>query len=773
MDTFRERQQLASVNPAGYSAQLSQGVRVIWYFFFFLVSGFCGILYELVWLRLAMAQFGVTTPLVSIVLSMFMAGLGLGSWAAATFIRRYEERMNFPPLRLYALCELLIGASALLVPLQMRWGHRLLEQLSGQNGISSGAYYLVAGSWLALTMIPWCACMGATIPLAMFAIRRTAKDQTGRSFSFLYVANLVGAVAGALIPLLFIEVFGFHGTLRIGIALNLAVAVSAALLSVASERSTIVQNAVPAQPVSSVPGATKGILFLLFLTGLTTMGMEVVWIRLFTPTVGPMVYSFAMILASYLFATFVGSRIYRFWSRKYSAEGAMIWILLSLLGILPLVTTDLRFMMTPALRVFVGVMPFSCAIGFLTPMLVDRWSQGDPGRAGKAYAVNVLGCILGPLIAGFLILPLAGEHLAMLLFLTPFMAMAVFPVGGARLSSADRAAGYVIALASVLIFFGTKDFETIFPQRVVLRDSAATVIATEASGQKQLLVNGIAMTGLNPITKMMAHLTLASHLQPPQNTLVICFGMGTTFRSALTWGIPTTVVDLIPSVPKLFSYYHSDAAQVVASPGARIITDDGRRFLERTSETFDSIIVDPPPPVPAAGSSLLYSKEFYALVKEHLRAGGIFQQWLPGGDAATEAAVAKSLRESFPYIRVFGYRRVSGLHYLCSMSPIPERNAAQMAAQMPAKAITDLAEWGPYQNPEQQLAIPVPDRGIINGLIALSPDTPALQDDRPINEYYFLRAPCPDCFPGVDFVRQLLYSGFGKIVQAGILSSRR
>jgi len=129
-------------------------VRVIWYFFFFLVSGFCGILYELVWLRLAMAQFGVTTPLVSIVLSMFMAGLGLGSWAAGTLIRRYEGRTNFPPLRLYALCELLIGVSALLVPLQMLWGHRLLEQLSGQNGISSGSYYLVAGTWLALTMIP-------------------------------------------------------------------------------------------------------------------------------------------------------------------------------------------------------------------------------------------------------------------------------------------------------------------------------------------------------------------------------------------------------------------------------------------------------------------------------------------------------------------------------------------------------------------------------------------------------------------------------------------
>jgi predicted membrane-bound spermidine synthase len=750
-------------------------VRVIWYFFFFLVSGFCGILYELVWLRLAMAQFGVTTPLVSIVLSMFMAGLGLGSWAAGTLIRRYEGRTNFPPLRLYALCELLIGISAILVPLQMLWGHRLLEQLSGQNGISSGSYYLVAGTWLALTMIPWCACMGATIPLAMFAIRRDMKGETKRSFSFLYVANLLGAIAGATIPLLFIEVFGFRGTLRVGTILNFAVALSAFLLSLGTERASAPEIAVPAQPATVINGSQKGILSLLFLTGLATMGMEVVWIRLFTPSIGPMVYSFALILASYLFATFVGSRIYRAWSRNHSVEGAMIWVLLSLLGILPLVATDLRSLMSPLVRVFIGVMPFSAAMGFLTPMLVDRWSQGDPGRAGRAYAVNVLGCILGPLLAGFLVLPLAGEHTAMLIFILPFMAMAVYPVGVAKLSKADRIFAYSVVAAAVLVFVLTKNFESAFPRRVVLRDSAATVIATEAGTlhEKQLLVNGIAMTGLSPITKMMAHLTLASHEQPPQNTLVICFGMGTTFRSALTWGIPATVVDLIPSVPKLFPYYHSDAAQVTALPGARIISDDGRRFLERTSQTFDSIIVDPPPPVPAAGSSLLYSKEFYALVKEHLRAGGIFHQWLPEGDRATEAAVARSLKDSFPYVRVYSYVGVPGLHYLCSTSPIPVRTPAELVARMPAKALADLVEWGPFKDPQQQFGIVNPNRYTLDNLIALSPDTPALQDDRPVNEYYFLRTPCPDCIPGVEYVRQHLYSGFGKFLHPGTVVASR
>ena len=99
---------------------------MIWFFLFFSISGFCSILYEIVWLRLAMAQFGVTSALVSIVLSMFMAGLGLGSWLSGHLIRKYGESSSTPALRLYALTELLIGTSALLVPHILRlWLYRL------------------------------------------------------------------------------------------------------------------------------------------------------------------------------------------------------------------------------------------------------------------------------------------------------------------------------------------------------------------------------------------------------------------------------------------------------------------------------------------------------------------------------------------------------------------------------------------------------------------------------------------------------------------------
>ncbi|MGH7284216.1 MAG: hypothetical protein ACRELY_22040, partial [Polyangiaceae bacterium] len=135
-----------------------------WYFAFFFLSGFCSILYELVWLRLSMAQFGVTTAQVSIVLSVFMAGMGLGSWAAGAITRRYGKNLGFAPLRLYAITELLIGCSALVVPWELERGRSLAELLTGSAAVSSSAHYVASGFVVALIMVPWSTCMGATIP---------------------------------------------------------------------------------------------------------------------------------------------------------------------------------------------------------------------------------------------------------------------------------------------------------------------------------------------------------------------------------------------------------------------------------------------------------------------------------------------------------------------------------------------------------------------------------------------------------------------------------
>src|SRR6202795_1667183 len=701
---------------------------MVWFFWFFFVSGFCSVLCELIWLRLSMAQFGVTTALTSIVLSVFMAGLGAGSWFAGALMRRYGGRINFPPLRLYALLELLIGLSALVVPAELVWGHRLLEGLADRAAVSSAAYYLLSGAWLAATMVPWSACMGATIPVAMFAIRKRQQEGDGRSFRFLYLANVLGAMLGSFLPLLLIESYGFHKTLRIGAILNVAIAVSAFVVSLASGP---VQARVssPSSEDADAYGATdsrRSVLVLLFTTGLATMGMELLWIRLFTPYIGPVVYAFGMILVAYLLATFVGSRVYRNWSRTRKQESRLTWISLALLGMLPLLPADVRIPLHVVVRVFLGVMPFAGMMGFLTPMLVDRWSGGDPDRAGRAYAVNVVGCIVRPLVSGFLLLPLVGQHWSVFLLTLPWFAMA-FPSRRARgFRPFSRAWAYGILALALSVLLATKDFETQFDVRRVLRDSTATVIAEGEGKDRRLLVNGMGMTILTPITKMMAHLPLASLDHTPHSALIICFGMGTTFRSVVSWNISGTVVELVPSVPRLFSYYHADAAEVMASPFAHVVIDDGRRFLERSPAKYDAIIIDPPPPVPPAGSSLLYSQDFYAVANQRLEPGGILQQWLPEGDDPTQASVARALKNSFPYVRVFRGIEGWGWHFLASERPIPIRTAAELVARMPASAVSDMMEWGPAPSPAEQMKRALSGQISIDAIVAYSAATPVL-----------------------------------------------
>jgi spermidine synthase len=714
-----------------------------YFFVFFFISGFCSVLYEIVWLRLSMAQFGVTSALVSIVLSMFMAGLGLGSWASGYLLRKYELLLRYPPIRLYALAELLIGVSAILVPYELVWGRTQLVRLALS---SSWAWNVASGVWIGLTLIPWCACMGATIPVAMLAIRNDFQREQQRSFSFLYLANVLGAVAGAIVPLYLIEIYGFHSTLKIGAWLNALLALSAMSLSLGrrdpeGSGRRVEPSSVPAPPQQRV--ANRRLLFLLFATGCTSMGVEVIWIRQFTPYLGTVVYAFGSILACYLSSNFLGSRIYRDWSRNHQPASYTGLALIGLFVLLPLISANPQFDLSRLLRLVVGIVPFSVAMGFLTPMLVDRWSGGDPEKAGSAYAVNVVGCIAGPLLSGFLFLPLMSERWVLFIFALPWLVLIGVPAPSShrivRKATWRRIISYAPAFLALLLVALSKDYEDQFAHREVLRDSTATIVATGEGTDKRLLVNGVGITSLTPITKMMAHLPLAFLDRAPRNALVVCFGMGTTYRSLLSWGIPTTAVELVPSVPRMFWYFHSDGPQLLRSPLSHVVIDDGRRYLERSAEQYDVITIDPPPPIEAAGSSLLYSEEFLSTVKQRLRPGGILQLWLPGGDAVVEASIARAVTESFPHVRAFHGFEGWGYHFIASNNPIPNLTAAQLAQRLPDKAIEDLTEWGPQPTGEGEFAAILSSELSLDTMIAEAPSAPALRDDWPANEYYVLR----------------------------------
>jgi spermidine synthase len=242
----------------------------------------------------------------------------------------------------------------------------------------------------------------------------------------------------------------------------------------------------------------------------------------------------------------------------------------------------------------------------------------------------------------------------------------------------------------------------------------------------------------------MVHLPLASLEKPPQKGLVLCLGMGTSFRSMMSWHIPVTVVELVPSVAKLLPLFHPDGEKLLTAPEGHIVVDDARRFLERSQEIFSVIVIDPPPPVEAAASSLLYSRELYAAASKRLAPDGILQQWIPWeadnyDEALLLVAMTKALSESFPHVRVFKSVEGWGLHFLASNRPIPLRTTRQMAALLPEKAAVDLVEWGPYETPQAQFAAVLSQEVLVSDIIALSPGVRAISDDRPTNEYYLVR----------------------------------
>lgn len=717
--------------------QFARGRRFLLGCFF--LSGFTALLYQTVWMRLALARFGVNSSVVATVLTVFMLGLTIGTVLAGRHVERAEARFGIHGLRIYGLAEFVVGLGGWFVPFLFTWARAALLSLGSGN---SASYTIASSVLITVILLPYCTAMGLTFPTAVSFLRR-AESGGGKSFSALYLANVLGALSGALLtPLVLIEALGFLATSFAAACLNLMIG-GAALLAFRGVR---LQTATPARqkPAAMPDSSSAARRGALFLTGFCTMGMEVLWTRIYPPFIGTFVYSFAGILATYLVATGIGSALYRRF--RHRAEWTRLgtwWPWLSAASLLPLAAASERLPLPGPLRIVMGLTPLCAILGYLTPSLVDLEAGDDPKRVGSAYSLNLLGCVLGPMAAGFLLAPLFGNKLSVLLLALPlflfFLAAPVRKEGSAVWKIVSVAVGASLFLSTAL-------FEDAYPRGQVKNDHAATVVAAGTGLDRHLYVNGVGMTSLTVITKMMAHFP-AAHIprQPGErfDALVICFGMGATFRSFASWDADVTAVELIPSVPSFYGYYFPDGPGRVADSKGRlkIEIDDGRRFLDRSSKQYDIIAIDPPPPVEAAASSLLYTKEFYASAIPRLKPGGIVQAWLPTADRETIAGVTLALMESFPHVRVFRSLEDWGYHFTASMLPVPRLSDSALLSRMPEAAVADMTEWHkevpPIQFMRRMLANElIPDSLLLDG--ERWKNVP-ITDNNPVNEFFFLR----------------------------------
>ncbi len=704
-------------------------------FAMFLLSGFCGLLYQVVWLRLAFAKFGVITPVISVVLSVFMLGLSLGSVIAGKWARGWSARFKVSPIFLYGIVEILIGLSAFIVPVAYDVFSR---SLLGMGEMSSVGYLFNSAFLIMLAILPWCVLMGMTFPLGI-AFLETESPQDKKGFSFLYLANVIGAMLGtALTALVFVETLGFRKTLYIAALANFAIGGLSLWLAAKRGNQPLKPQAPQAMDSTAFAGSvSKRLAYgLLFMTGFCSMAMEVVWTRAFTPVTSTTIYSFAFLLTTYLLATWVGSYFYRkHLAAQKTLPLAKVLNWLALTSLLPLLVND-PLLHPTVFHLFLGLFPICALLGYLTPQLIDSYSAGNAEKTGAAYAVNVLGCIIGPLFAGYLLLSFLGVKWSLLILALPFFAYAFLQ--DRRVFSGKTALASVVLLTLAVLSRSYED-RAAGSGDWIKRDYTATVIAKGEGMNKELLVNGFGMTVLTPITKVMAHFPLASLKEKPESALVICFGMGTTFRSLVSWGIDTTAVELVPSVKDMFGYYHKDAAEVVAKPNGHIVVDDGRRFLARTGKRFDLITIDPPPPVEAAGSSLLYTREFYDLIKSRLKPNGIMMHWFPGGEPKILYSISRSIIDKFKYVKVYQSVENVGFHFFASDVEFPEETGPALIARMPSAAKDDLMEWFPGQTIEEIFRRILARRVPIEIATGAEFDVPLISDDRPYNEYFLGR----------------------------------
>lgn len=717
-------------------------------FLVFFLSGFCGLLYQIVWLRLAFRAFGVITPVLSVVIAIFMLGLALGAWAGGRWIHSLSERTRVSPAYYYAMAELVIGIGAFVVPALFSLSESYLLTF---GEMSSAGYLAVSAMLIGISILPWSIAMGLTFPFMMAWLKGTDRSDT-TGFSYLYLANVIGAMSGAFITAFaLIEILGFEKTLWLAGAINLTIAA----LGISLDKSCPYPFGADYPEKSReerFPAGTKpqeSPLFLgviLFVTGFATTALEVVWTRAFTPVLTTTVYAFAFLITAYLLATWIGSYFYRRDLRLGSVRSnGTLFALLAVSAFLPVIINDPRVNYSKLTLLF-SIMPFSAILGYLTPRIIDQFSDGYPKSAGKAYAVNIVGCIIGPLTASYLLLPAIGSKSAMVLLALPFLLFFFIywkPLAG---MPAFRAVAGAAAVAALIVSFavnigyedrlGAFDFSK---DAVIRRDHTATIISYGKDFNKKLFVNGIGITVLTPITKMMAHWPLAHLKEPPKSALVICFGMGTTFRSLMSWpDLKVTAVELVPSVRDAFGYYFADAGKIMKNPNGRVIIDDGRRFLKRTVEKFDVITIDPPPPVQAAGSSFLYSRDFYDIVKMRLNDGGILQQWIPiGGDTLDNKAIIRALTDAFPHVKAYSSVEGWGLHFLASMQPIDSPPVETLLSRLPLQAKKDMMEWHTNKEPKEMMKTML--RFTVDASTLVTEDDVMITDDQPVNEYFILR----------------------------------
>ncbi|MCS5635139.1 MAG: fused MFS/spermidine synthase [Myxococcota bacterium] len=625
----------------------------------FFISGFAALLYETAWTRELAFVFGTSELAVTAVLAAYMAGLALGAAIAG----RWAHRVRRPVLA-YGVIELGIGLGALAVPFAIRALMGIYVQWLGgldappeSVGLTTALFHL-GGAFLVL--VPCTALMGATLPLlARHAVR--SDEEVGPRIGYLYAVNTAGAICGAVTAaFLLLPALGLRQTIYVGALANGLVFGAAALLS----RYAPVVDGTPARrSVGFSP-----VLLLIAISGMVSFVYEVLWVRLLGFVLGASTAAFATMLASFLIGISLGSALAsRFatdarraglgFASAQLATALMAWLTFSFADSIPALAQSLHAsasnLMPGAVMAVLVLLPVTICIGASFPFAVRLMAvdmDDAPSASARVYAWNTLGSIVGSVSAGFFLLPSFGFEGTLLAGVSINLALAL---AAALLFSSGRWM-QVLATLTVLAVLGLV-IRTPSPPLGLLGLSAfsqggqnreidflgvgrsATVTLNRIPYALQVSTNGLPESVIqrpaNPpdLYQEGRWLSLLPVLARPdtERYLIIGLGGGRTLGA-----VPASVreVDLIELEPEIVKANRKavtlfDLPDPLDDPRLSLRIGDARGALMLTGKNYDAIISQPSHPW-TSGASHLYTREFFELVEQRLKPGGVFVQWM-------------------------------------------------------------------------------------------------------------------------------------------------
>ncbi len=742
--------------------------------FIFFFSGFSSLMYQVAWQRLLTLYYGVGAISMTLIVSVYMLGLGLGALLGGELAERVPDK-----IRSYFLIELGIGVFGLIsFPFLMFLGKA-----------TAGSPFWLAGVYQFLFLCIPTVLMGMTLPVLTKIFNRLIADFF-RTVSFLYFINTLGAAAGAIFAgYVVISFWGLDAAIYIAAVINGGLA-----LLIWLARSIPVASAGDAagslDAASQSPGGSRNCIYIwVLLTGFLAIGYEIIWFRVIGVLVKASPYAFCSILFVYLAGIALGSFAMGRWlarrpqvSRRDLFFALQVAIGVTAAGIVIayyFLTLATPFSRLSAISFSQDVHPpvqllffqnnFQSFRGFATflfyladvffwpllfvliptvlmgasfPVISDLAlaRRGAEGMTiGKVYFLNIVGNVLGGLGTGFVLLPVLGTEWTLFVFSAVglLFGWGISRWEGKEIPRSQKRLAIGIALAVLFMLFPKKGalYEVMhsspgFGFQSYFEEGVDGVVMTYVRGEEVAnFINGHSHGGRPGHQFYLETVEAAGLAQSLRHVLVIGYGTGSIVEALLK--MPdverVTLVELnrtlIKNLKKIPVFQ-----QLLSDPRIELIYDDGRRYLERSPEKFDAVFMSPLRTT-TAYSNNLYSRQFFELIAAHLGPPGLLVNWTD-----EYPVMAKTIASAFKYERL--YVNGSQGFFISSNLPFeannPERVNALLSSFSPQDIMAILQQHANHSLLTEEM------------LAELARPYPRNEDWRPAGEYYvgleFLKA---------------------------------